>query len=64
MYDHCEVCDRRIVRDVLMSISNVPSYWLGVCGCPARKWRWRSATGDMPWELIGGATRADPLPDA
>jgi hypothetical protein len=56
MYDVCEVCDDRIVRDLLMSISDTgTSYWLGVCSCPVRKWRWRSVTGDSPWELIGGA---------
>ena len=53
IYDHCEVCYQRVLRDMLMVITDKPTYWLGVCGCPTRKWRWRSPTGDTPWEPIG-----------
>ena len=58
--DLCDVCGDRIVRDqLLVASSTEATYWLGVCECPNRRWRWRSATGDTPWVLIGAdLTRA------
>jgi hypothetical protein len=54
VYEFCDVCGDRIVRDLLMSASDTTApYWLAVCGCPTRKWRWRSPIGESPWELIG-----------
>ena len=29
------------------------AFWFGTCGCDSRKWRWRSATAEAPWELMG-----------
>jgi hypothetical protein len=55
MYEDCDVCGRTIRRDLLSSSSTpVPtSRWLGVCGCPSRKWRWFSETGEGLWQLLG-----------
>jgi hypothetical protein len=62
MYQRCDVCEDAIQRDFVFTDDRTTSstQWLGVCGCANRKWRWRSATGDPPWELIGKPT--DPLP--
>ena len=54
MHEVCEVCGRAIDRDCYVDTSApVSAAWLGVCECPNRKWRWRSASGEAPWELIG-----------
>ena len=53
MYDLCDACGDRVVRELRMAISDTPPYWLGVCSCDNRKWRWKSETGDTPWTLIG-----------
>jgi hypothetical protein len=55
VYETCEVCGAAIEREYFQSTSGAEpvSEWLGVCGCRNRKWRWRSATGKAPWELIG-----------
>lgn len=53
-YDLCEICGDRVVRDIAIAAKeDDTSYWLGLCACPARKWRWKSATGGTPWILIG-----------
>lgn len=54
LYDICEKCNSRIVRDLLMqSTETGKSYWLGVCDCRSRRWQWHSETGDTPWTLVG-----------
>ena len=57
MYDLCEVCGDRVVRDLRMVISGKPRYWLGVCSCATRRWRWKSETGVTPWTLIDGVNQ-------
>ena len=54
MGEVCNVCGKTIDRDVYVNASDPPTAeWLGVCACANRKWRWKSATGDPPWELVG-----------
>jgi hypothetical protein len=51
--DTCDVCENRIVRDLkVQATATTPAHWLGICSCASRVWRWRSPTGDTPWELI------------
>jgi hypothetical protein len=59
VYDVCDACGEKIVRDYHRLSPGPPPVWewLGVCGCPFRMWRWRSLTGHAPWELV-------PLPSA
>ena len=55
VHEVCDVCGNVIERDVYSAVSGPPApsaEWLGVCGCDFRKWRWRSKTGEAPWELI------------
>ena len=58
MYDRCGVCGGFVVRDLYFATSDTQptAMWLGVCGCDFRKWRWRSATGEPPWNLVGLTT--------
>jgi hypothetical protein len=65
MHEICDVCGVRIEREFYFgpSVSEPVAVWLGVCGCPARRWRWRSTTGDGPWELVGGDSPADAFLD-
>jgi len=57
MDERCSVCGVAIRRDVLRNDGEEPTSawfnvaWFGVCGCANRKWRWRSTTGEPPWEL-------------
>jgi hypothetical protein len=55
VYDLCDVCGDRVVRDFYRAPSGdvVAGEWLGICSCPTRKWRWVSPTGDTPWRLVG-----------
>ena len=54
MYEACDICGIPICRDTYVATSDPPTTaWFGVCGCENRKWRWRSVTGDAPWELVG-----------
>lgn len=54
MYEECDVCGKSIRRDYFRSGTGPPpgNEWLGLCACVNRRWRWRSATGGAPWELI------------
>jgi len=56
VYEICEICDGLIRRDVYFAASDPEpvGFWLGVCGCAERKWRWLSTTDDGPWELVDG----------
>jgi hypothetical protein len=53
--EDCDVCGNVIERDVYFAVSDTEpvAFWFGTCGCDSRKWRWRSATAEAPWELIG-----------
>lgn len=55
VYEVCEVCGVSIKRDHFRAFSGdiVWSEWVGFCGCPNRKWRSLSETGNTgSWELI------------
>lgn len=56
MYEICDVCGVLIERDFHFAAGFLDpgAVWLGVCACRSRRWRWRSSTGDGPWELVGG----------
>ena len=59
MYESCEVCGDLILCDVFRDVYSDVSHnvheaeYLGICGCDARRWRWRSMSGEPPWSLIG-----------
>jgi hypothetical protein len=60
MDEGCSVCGEVIRRDLLRTDDGAEATsawfdvaWFGVCGCANLKWKWRSTTGDAPWELIG-----------
>jgi hypothetical protein len=60
MEERCNVCGDLVRRDLLRNDGGAEPTtalfhvaWFGVCSCANRKWRWRSTTGDAPWELIG-----------
>jgi hypothetical protein len=65
MYEICDACGARIERDFYFAagVSEPVGVWLGVCGCRSRRWRWRSTTGDGPWELLSGDSPADAFLD-
>ena len=65
MYETCNVCGNEIERDIFVaaSTSRPTAVWLGVCGCRVRKWRWRSTSGDGPWELMNAESFTEPPPD-
>ena len=55
MREHYDFRGDAIQRDLHIAETGNPptSEWLGVCGCFNHQWRWRSPTGDAPWELVG-----------
>lgn len=55
VYEVCDVCDDVIKRDIHREAGGAArtAEWLGLCGCANRRWRWRSASGEGPWELLG-----------